>query len=152
MPTPSTYSPSPTNQSGSSYGNFSDPELGKQGQPLNKPIESAMQAFQVYLRFKKQNRVRANRNKLIADKYNGEPPYDPKDLEENAQGWRSNISTLFLSSIVDRVTPRFTQAVHDVKYLTASELPDTYEDYINKSEIFQARTTKLIRQWVDWTD
>lgn len=152
MPTPSTYSPSPTNQSGSSYGNFSDPELGKQGQPLNKPIESAMQAFQVYLRFKKQNRVRAGRNKVIADKYNGEPPYDPKDLEENAQGWRSNISTLFLSSIVDRVTPRFMQAVHDVKYLTASELPDTFDDYVNKSEIFQARTTKLIRQWVDWTD
>jgi hypothetical protein len=36
--------------------------------------------------------------------------------------------------------------------LTASELPDTYDDYINKSEMFQARTTKLIRQWQDWTD
>jgi hypothetical protein len=42
--------------------------------------------------------------------------------------------------------------VHDIKYLTASELPDTYDDYVNKSEVFQARTTKLIRQWIDWTD
>jgi hypothetical protein len=147
-----TYSPSPTDQSGSAHGNFNQPELGKNNKPLNKPIETAMQAYQVYLRFKKQNRARANRNKLIADKYNGEPPYDQKVLEEEGQGWRSNISTLFLSSIVDRVTPRFCQAVHDIKYLTASELPDTYDDYVNKSETFQARTTKLIRQWSDWTD
>lgn len=133
-------------------GSFNTPKLGKNDKPQNKPVENAQQAYMVYLRFKKQNRARANRNKLIADKYNGEPPYDPKDLEEAAQGWRSNISTLFLASIVDRVTPRFSQAVHDIKYLTASELPDTYDDYVNKSELFQARTTKLIRQWADWTD
>jgi hypothetical protein len=146
------YSPSPTNTSGGSYGNFNQPDLDAEGKAKNKPIETALQAYQVYLRFKKQNRARANRNKIIADKYNGESPYDPKDLEEQAQGWRSNVSTLFLASIIDRVTPRFTQAIHDIKYLTASELPDTYDDYINKSEIFQARTTKLIREWSDWTD
>jgi hypothetical protein len=146
------YTPSPTNTSGGSYGNFNQPKLSREGRAENKPIETALQAYQVYLRFKKQNRARANRNKLIADKYNGESPYDPKDLEEQAQGWRSNVSTLFLASIVDRVTPRFTEAVHDIKYLTASELPDTYDDYVNKSEVFQARTTKLIREWSDWTD
>jgi hypothetical protein len=146
------YTPTASDRSGGRAGDFNQPELDKRGKPLNKPVESAMQAYQVYLRFKKQNRVRAMRNRLIADKYNGEPPYDQKDLEEAAQGWRSNISTLFLSSIVDRVTPRFTQAVHDIKYLTASELPDTYDDYVNKSETFQMRTTKLVRQWVDWTD
>jgi hypothetical protein len=146
------YSPSPTNTSGGSFGNFNNPDLDREGKPKNKPIETALQAYQVYLRFKKQNRARANRNKIIADKYNGEPPYDPKDLEEQAQGWRSNVSTLFLASIIDRVTPRFTQAIHDIKYLTASELPDSYDDYVNKSEIFQARTTKLIREWSDWTD
>jgi hypothetical protein len=148
----SNYTPSPTETSGGSQGNFNQPDLNEEGKARNKPIETALQAYQVYLRFKKQNRARANRNKVIADKYNGESPYDPKDLEEQGQGWRSNVSTLFLSSIIDRVTPRFTEAVHDIKYLTASELPDTYDDYVNKSEVFQARTTKLIREWSDWTD
>jgi hypothetical protein len=146
------YTPSPTDSSGGAYGNFNNPDLNDRGEARNKPIETAMQAYQVYLRFKKQNRVRANRNRLIADRYNGEPPYDQKDLEEQGQGWRSNVSTLFLASIIDRVTPRFSQAVHDIKYLTASELPDTYDDFVNKSEQFQAATTKLIRQWADWTD
>jgi hypothetical protein len=152
VPAGPNYTPRDVANPGNTYGAFNPPDIGKGKRPKNKPIESALQAYQIYLRFKKQNRVRVNRNKLIADKYNGEPPYDPRDLDEQAQGWRSNVSTLFLSSLVDRVTPRFTQAVHDVKYLTASELPDTYDDYVNKSEQFQEKTTRLLRQWPEWTD
>jgi hypothetical protein len=133
-------------------GQFSNPELDERGRPKNKPINSAMQAYALYLRFKKQNRARANRNRQIQDVYNGRPPYDQKELEDQSQGWRSNVSTLFLSSIVDRVTPRFCQAIHDVKYLSASELPDSYDDYANKTELFQAKTTQLIRKWTSWTD
>src|SRR5215475_6507580 len=146
-----TYSPKPTIFS-TGQGQFNTPELNAQGHPKNKPIESAMQAYQLYLRFKKQNRARANRNKIIADVYNGMSPYDQKELEDQNQGWRSNMSTQFLSSIVDRVTPRFTQAVHDIKYLTAAELPDSYDDYVNKSEMFQWKTTEVIRKWPGWTD
>lgn len=148
MPSDVTYTPSAT----AGLGQFNPPLLNEQGRPKNKPIENAMQAYQVYLRFKKQNRARANRNKIIADVYNGKPPYDQKELEDQGQGWRSNVSTQFLSSIVDRVTPRFQDAVHDIKYLTASELPDNYDDYVNKSELFQQKTTELVRKWTGWQD
>lgn len=145
------YTPSTTSLS-AGMGTFNSPKLDERGRPKNKPISNAMQAYQVYWRFRKQNMVRANRNLEIANVYNGKPPYDQKELEDNGQGWRSNISTQVLSSIVDRVTPRFQEAVHDVKYLTASELSDEYDDYINKTDLFQAKTTELIRHWPSWTD
>ena len=144
------YSPSPNSTGG--IGQFSSPDLDEQGRPRNKPISSAQQAYSLYLRFKKQNRVRANRNKVISDVYNGRPPLEQKELENESQGWRSNMSTQFLSSIVDRVRPRFEGAIHDVKYLTASELPENYDDYQNKTELFQMKTTELIRKWSGWTD
>ncbi|HEX3445817.1 MAG TPA: hypothetical protein VHS80_13960, partial [Chthoniobacterales bacterium] len=62
------YTPTASDRSGGRAGDFNQPELDKRGKPLNKPVESAMQAYQVYLRFKKQNRVRAMRNRIIADK------------------------------------------------------------------------------------
>lgn len=148
MPSNDTYTPSAT----AGMGQFNPPELNDRGRPTNKPISTAMQAYQLYLRFKKQNRARAIRNKEIQDVYNGKPPYDQKELEDQGQGWRSNVSTQFLSSIVDRVTPRFQDAIHNVKYLSASELPDSYDDYINKSELFQAKTTQLVRKWTGWQD
>lgn len=145
------YSPTAAGLS-AGQGQFTQPKLGPDGRPKNKPIENAMQAYQVYLRFKRQNRARATRNKIIQDVYNGKPPYDQKELEDQNQGWRSNVSTQFLSSIVDRVTPRFQDAIHDVKSLTASELPDTYDDYVSKSDLYQSKTTELIRKWTGWTD
>jgi hypothetical protein len=147
---PDTYSPASYGPGG--IGQFNPPDLNAQGRPTNKPISSAQQAYSLYLRFKKQNRARANRNKVIQDVYNGKSPYDQRELDDQNQGWRSNMSTQFLSSIVDRVTPRFTGAIHDLKYLTAAELPDSYDDYQNKSELYQMKTTELIRKWSSWTD
>lgn len=149
-----TYSPSAKSPGvfGSGAGQMNSPDLDARGRPKNKPIENSVQAYSLFLRFKKQNRARAARNKIIADVYNGSPPYVQKELEDQGQGWRSNMSTQFLSSIVDRVCPRFIDAVHDIKYLTAAELPDTYDDFQNKSELFQQKTTELIRKWESWTD
>jgi hypothetical protein len=133
-------------------GQFSAPDLSESGKPRNKPINSAQQAYSLYLRFKKQNRARASRNKVIQDVYNGKPPYDQRELDDQNQGWRSNTSTQFLSSIVDRVQPRFCQAIHDIKYLTAAELPDSYDDYTSKTDLFQEKTSELLRRWPGWTD
>jgi hypothetical protein len=147
-----TYTPTAKGGGAGGAGQFNSPILDERGHPKNKPIETASQAYQLFLRFKKQNRARADRNKIIQDVYNGKPPYNQKELEDQSQGWRSNQSTQFLSSIIDRVTPRFSGAVHDIKYLTAAELPDSYDDYVNKSELFQGKTTELVRKWSGWTD
>src|SRR5215469_8799932 len=91
-------------------------------------------------------------NKLIADAYNGGSPFDQKKLDAAAEGWRANFSTLALATFVDRVTPRLVDAVHSMKYLTASELPDSFVNATDKTDKFRTRTTELVRSWVGWID
>src|SRR5215469_11381083 len=119
---------------------------------VNKPISSAYQAFEVFQRLQRDNQARANRNKLIADAYNGGSPFDQKKLDAAAEGWRANFSTLALATFVDRVTPRLVDAVHSMKYLTASELPDSFVNATDKTDKFRTRTTELVRSWVGWID
>jgi hypothetical protein len=138
---------------GDQLGRFNSPKFrGDSTEVVNKPISSALQAFEVFQRFQRDNQARANRNKLIADAYNGSNPFDQKKLDSAAQGWRANFSTLVLATFVDRVTPRLTDAVHGMKYLTASELPDSFVDATNKTQKFRERTTEQIRSWNGWID
>jgi hypothetical protein len=140
---------------GSEMGRLNQPQLGEDGKStriVNKPITSGQQAYEVYQRLQRDNQARANRNKLIADQYNGANPFDQKKLDSNEQGWRANFSTLVLATFVDRVTPRLTDSVHAMKYLTASELPDSFIDAENKTQKFRERTSEVIRQWNGWID
>jgi hypothetical protein len=140
---------------GEQLGRFNQPKFNKDGEGtkvVNKPISTATQAYEVFMRLQKDNQARANRNKLISDSYNGGTPFDQKRLEANSQGWRANFSTLVLATFVDRVVPRLTDTVHGMKYLTSSELPDAFTDSVNKTQKFRERTTELIRQWNGWVD
>jgi hypothetical protein len=140
---------------GGQLGRMNEPEFGKGKEStkvVNKPITTAQQAFEVFSRLQRDNQARANRNKMIADAYNGATPFDQKKLDAAAQGWRANFSTLVLATFVDRVTPRLTDAVHAMKYLTASELPDAFIDATNKTQKFRERTTSVIRSWNGWVD
>jgi len=122
---------------GGQLGRMNEPEFGKGKEAtkvVNKPITTAQQAFEIFTRLQRDNQARANRNKMIADAYNGGTPFDQKKLDAAAQGWRANFSTLVLATFVDRVTPRLTDAVHAMKYLTASELPDAFIDAANKTQ------------------
>jgi len=140
---------------GDQLGRFNTPKFAKDGEStevVNKPITSAYQAFEVFQRLQRDNQARANRNKLVADLYNGSSPFDQKKLDANGEGWRANFSTLVLATFVDRVVPRLCDAVHAMKYLTASELPDSYVDATTKTQKFRTRTTELLRQWQGWID
>lgn len=138
---------------GEQLGRLNTPKFkGDTTEVANKPISSAYQAFEVSQRLQRDNQARANRNKLIADQYNGSSPFDQKKLDNAGEGWRANFSTLVLATFVDRVVPRLTDAVHSMKFLTASELPDSFVDATNKTDKFRTRTTELIRQWQGWID
>jgi hypothetical protein len=138
---------------GEQLGRFNTPEFADNStEVVNKPISSAQQAYEVFQRLQRDNQARANRNKMITDQYNGSNPFDQKKLDSNAQGWRANFSTLILATFVDRVTPRLTDAVHAMKYLTASTLPDSFVDADNKSQKFRERTTEQLRSWNGWID
>jgi hypothetical protein len=138
---------------GEQLGRFNSPKFAEDStEVVNKPITTAQQAFEVFQRLQRDNQARANRNKLLSDSYNGASPFDQKKLDNAEQGWRANFSTLCLSTFVDRVVPRLTDAVHAMKYLTASELPDSFLDATNKTTKFRERTTEQIRSWNGWID
>lgn len=140
---------------GEQLGRFNQPKFGDNGDStkvINKPISSASQAYEVFQRLQRDNLARGNRNKLIADAYNGTPPFDQKKLDAAGEGWRANLSTFVLATFVDRVTPRLTDAVHGMKFLTASELPDSFLNATSKTQKFRERTTEVIRQWNGWID
>lgn len=134
-----------------SPGTLNNPEIeGKK--IVNKPIVSGRQAYEVVRRFQRDNLWRATKNKSVADAYNESPPYDQSALDETGQGWRANFSTSFLSSIVDRVTPKFIDTVNQMKFLTYSELPDEYQDAESKTLLFRTKTTDRIRSWTGFPD
>ena len=138
---------------GEQMGRFNKPEFADDStEVINKPITSAQQAYEVFTRLQRDNQARANRNKLLADAYNGSSPFDQKKLDANSQGWRANFSTLVLATFVDRVVPRLTDAVHGMKYLTASRLPDSFVDSTAKTQKFRERTSEQIRSWNGWID
>lgn len=128
-------------------------EIEEEGdEPQRRPIENAQQALWIFKRFELNNRKRMGRNKAIADAYNGEKPYDQVELEAASQGWRSNFSTLFMASLIDRVTPKFVDAIHSMKYLSASRLPSEYGNSDDKTSVFRDKITKMIREWSGWSD
>jgi hypothetical protein len=138
---------------GEQLGRFNSPKFAEDStEVVNKPITTAQQAYEVFCRLQRDNQARANRNKLLADAYNGAAPFDQKKLDNAEQGWRANFSTLCLSTFVDRVVPRLTDTVHAMKYLTASELPDSFLEATNKTQKFRERTTEQIRSWNGWID
>jgi hypothetical protein len=138
---------------GEQLGRFNTPRFREGStEVVNKPISTAQQAYEVFTRLQRDNQARANRNKLISDAYNGGSPFDQKKLDSASEGWRANFSTLVLATFVDRVTPRLTDAVHGMKFLTASELPDSFVDATNKTQKFRERTTEQIRSWNGWVD
>jgi len=124
----------------------------KSDEPRRRPIENAQQAISIFRRFQINNRKRMGRNKTVADAYNGQTPYPQGELDAAEQGWRSNFSTLFMASLVDRVTPRFVDAIHSMKFLTASKLPVEYGNSDDKTTLFRDRITKTIREWSGWAD
>jgi hypothetical protein len=131
---------------------FNAPELGRDDEPTNKPVETALQALEVYRKVKRDNRARAERTHIIEDHYNGKEPFSPKKLVDAGQGWRANFPTGFLESVVDRITPQLVDVAHTIKFLTASKLPTSFPDSDSKTLKFRERTTDLIRNWLGWND
>src|SRR4029077_1964991 len=143
---------SPGNERVTAIGSFNQPDISDSGKILNRPISNALQAFNIYQRFERQNLHRAVRNAQVARAYNGEHPFDQSKLNAAGQGWRSNWSTMPFTNTVDRVKPRFTKAIADQKYLTNSTLPDTFENASEKSDVFQEAISQCVRQWPGWID
>lgn len=110
-----------------------------------RAISSAEQAGQIVRRLIEDNRDRNIRNSRIMAKYNSERPYNKSVLKQEGLDWQSNFSTRPLAMLIDRVAPRFVQAVDNVRYLTAAELPADVPGATAKTNAFRKEITDTIR-------
>lgn len=138
------------NQSGDSSGAVSSPDLSSGGKARKRAIRDVAQAKSIITTLETANRERNQKNARIMAKYNAERPYTQQSLESEGLGWKSNFSTQPLVLLIDKVAPRFTQALGGVKYLTNSALPDSEPGAAEKTDNFRREITDTIRARPGW--
>jgi len=138
----------PTNALGSI---IQSPEINKSGTPTQKSIKDARMAADVVKTVIMAGRNRSIVNSRILAKYNAERPYDATKLEAEGLGWRSNFTSKPLPSMIEKVAPRFTEAVNNLKYFTNAQLSDKWQNRTEKTEVFRRTITDTIRNRKGWT-
>jgi hypothetical protein len=126
------------------------PELTKSGKPTRTAIRDSSQAWSLWTALENDNRTRTSINSEIVARHTGKPPHDPKELEAHSQNWRSNFPTLSLMGIESRITARLIRTVDNLRVVTNSRLPESFENHDEKSKKFQDRVTSYIRRWTGW--
>ena len=126
------------------------PKIDKGGEPTQRSIRDVDMARDVVKTVIAAGRNRSIVNSRILAKYNAERPYDAYKLEAEGLGWRSNFTTKPLPAMIEKVAPRFTQAINGLKYLTNSSLSDKWENSTEKTQRFREIITKTIRARKGW--
>jgi hypothetical protein len=119
--------------------------------PTQRSVKDAGMAKDIIDTLITSNRKRQIINSRILAKYNAERPYDADKLEAEGLGWRQNFTTKPLPMMIEKVAPRFTEAIKNLKYLTNSALSDKWENSTEKTEKFRKIITDTIRARKGWT-
>lgn len=131
-------------------GLINSPQLTPSGKRTVRSVKDVDQAKRVIRAMIEHNRYRMVINGRIMAKYNAERPYQQKELESEGLGWRSNFTTKPLPQMIEKVAPRFVEAIAGQKYLTNASLPATTEGATAKTELFRKEITKTIRSRKGW--
>lgn len=110
-----------------------------------RAVETVEEAQEIIKRLVEENRDRNTKNARIMAKYNAEAPRKPSELKAEGLDWMSNFSTKPLSTLIDKIAPRFVKALDAARYLTAAALPDNTPGAAAKTEFFRAEFTKTVR-------
>jgi hypothetical protein len=134
----------------STGGLIQSPEINSAGKPTQKSIKNADMGRNVV-----QTIIAAGRNRSIVAsrimaKYNAERPWDQHQLVSEGLGWKQNFTSKPLPMMIEKVAPRFTQAVDGLKYFTNATLSNKWENPTEKSEKFRKKITEVIRGRKGW--
>jgi hypothetical protein len=141
---PSTFSPTSPNERG---GIIQSPDIPKTGgEPEQRSIKDIAQAKNVVQLIIQASRNRSIVNARIMAKVNAERPYSQAELETFNLGWRQNFTTKPLPSLIEKVAPRYVEAINKLKYFTNVALPDKYDNCVEKSEKFRKLFTEIVRK------
>jgi hypothetical protein len=137
---------------GDTQGAVSPPDIGPNLKPRNRAIKDATQAKNIITSLEVNNRHRNIKNARIMAKYNSERPYTTDALKQDGLDWKSNFTTKPLPMLIDKVAPRFVQALQSMKYLTNAHFPDDIPGANKKTEAFRREITNLVRQKPGWNN
>lgn len=137
---------------GDTQGAVSPPDIGKNLKPRNRAIKDAAQAKNIITSLEVNNRHRNIKNARIMAKYNSERPYTQDALKQDGLDWKSNFTTKPLPMLIDKVAPRFVQAIQSMKYLTNAHFPEDMPGANKKTEAFRRELTNLVRQKPGWNN
>lgn len=133
-----------------SGGLIQSPKISKARKPTQRAIKDVSMGKNIISTLIEANRKRQTINGRIMAKYNAERPYDQNQLTSEGLGWRSNFTTKPLPQMIEKVAPRFEEAVEGLKYLTNSTLDNKWENSTAKTEYFQKKVTETIRARKSW--
>ena len=119
-------------------------------QPRQRSVPSQAVAAQIIVKLVQDNRQRNIIAARIMSKYDAEKPWKDELLEQEGLSWKANFSTKPLPTLIDKVAPRFADALDKVKFLTSSQLPDYVQGSTEKTRRFREEITKLIRGRKGW--
>lgn len=139
-----------THNNGVASTNSPDLQLG--GMDHTPAIINIEQAVALVNSLVAENDERSKKNARIQEKYNAERPFNPAKLKSDGLDWKSNFTTKPLASLIDKVVPRFTTALRNVRYLTASKLPDRFPQAAEKTEFFRREITEFCRGREGWDE
>jgi len=131
-------------------GAIASPHLSNQVKPRNRSIIDTAQAKSIITTLEIANKERNLKNARIMAKYNSERPYSQTQLEAEGLSWKANMTTKPLPMLIDKVAPRFVEAIEGVKYLTNSSLPDDEPGAAIKTEAFRREVTSTCRARPGW--
>ncbi len=131
-------------------GLTSSPELGNNLKPKNRAIKDAAQAKRIVTSLETNNRERNQKNSRIMAKYNSEKPFTSESLKADGLDWKSNFTTKPLPMLIDKVAPRFVQAVQGTRFLTNAALPSDTPGAAKKTEAFRREITDTVRRRAGW--
>lgn len=137
---------------GDTQGAVSPPDIRPNLKPRNRAIKDATQAKNIITSLEVNNRHRNIKNARIMAKYNSERPYTHAALKEDGLDWKSNFTTKPLPMLIDKVAPRFVQAIQSMKYLTNAHFPDDLPGANKKTEAFRREITNTVRQRPGWNN
>lgn len=137
----------------------SDPLKGDKGLVFERAIIDDNQVLPICRNVVHDNEERIRVATAVMSKFNNEPPFNPAELKNLGQDWRSNQATGFMANLVARVTPQFRRVVESSETLVFNKLEDTdvpgLDDPGTVAEhttIYQEEVTKAIRAWAQFDD
>lgn len=123
-----------------------NPKFTQDGKNTRMAISNASQALQIARKLETDDDKRDFDRARVLAAFNGNPPYDEKEMLAAAQSYRFNVSFGFLEGLIGRATVPYFELVCDIDYIAniEADLPE------HKLSIIRDELAETFKRWGKW--